>query len=356
VVELLGEEKQRRLDLIEILDMQKRSQIDILNNSEMSKMNEMVKYGAATKGDGAAVEFKQRQRLIDLAKESYAMKLSQMETDEELMGMQKEWVEIQNSHNASVQQYLDIMGSFDVALDAFEKQHELLNSLRDAWGLTNDEIYQKTVNVWEDVGDVISNASLAMSDTFSNIMVGFIDGTVDARKAIQDLSKAILGDVIQALVKVGVQQVLLATIGKTIQATTTAATIAQMGAVAVAAAPAASLLSMATFGASASVGSAAFMAGLGSNMAAAMAAIAVGQGTGVTGMAEGGVIREHIIGRGASGQMYEFGEKGPERVTPMRKGTASNIVININGNVLNNYDQLARVLVPAIRKAEYDGV
>lgn len=355
VVELLGEEKQRRLDLIEILDMQKRSQIDILNNSEMSKMNEMVKYGAATKGDAAAVEFKQRQRLIDLAKESYAMKLSQMETDEELMGMQKEWVEIQNSHNASVQQYLDIMGSFDVALDAFEKQHELLNSLRDAWGLTNDEIYQKTVNVWEDVGDVISNASLAMSNTFSNIMVGFIDGTVDARKAIQDLSKAILGDVIQALVKVGVQQVLLATIGNTIQATSTAATVASMQAVYASASAAAAALSMATWGASASAGSAAYMMGMGSSMAfsKALGAGLFGQ---PQGMAEGGVIREHIIGRGTSGQMYEFGEKGPERVTPMRKGTASNIVININGNVLNNYDQLARVLVPAIRKAEYDGV
>ena len=114
---------------------------------------------------------------------------------------------------------------------------------------------------------------------------------------------------------------------------------------------------MATFGASASVGAAAFMAGLGSNMAAAMAAIAVGQGTGVTGMANGGVINEHIIGRGASGQVYEFGEDGPERVTPMRgRSSASTINITINGNVLNNHDELARVLVPAIRKAERDGV
>jgi TfoX/Sxy family transcriptional regulator of competence genes len=75
------------------------------------------------------------------------------------------------------------------------------------------------------------------------------------------------------------------------------------------------------------------------------------------GMAEGGVINEHIIGRGQSGQMYEFGERGPERVTPMKGSrTASNITININGNVLNNHDQLARILIPAIRKAEYDGV
>jgi len=74
-------------------------------------------------------------------------------------------------------------------------------------------------------------------------------------------------------------------------------------------------------------------------------------------MAQGGVINEHIVGRGLqSGTVYEFGEEGPERVTPMRGRSASNITININGNVLNNHDELARILVPAIRKAEYDGV
>jgi hypothetical protein len=112
---------------------------------------------------------------------------------------------------------------------------------------------------------------------------------------------------------------------------------------------------MATYGGSALEGAGVYAAMLGLTTGLNAAAIAATGGT--TGMAKGGIINEHIIGRGRSGQMYEFGEEGPERVTPMKGSrSASNITININGNVLNNHDQLARILIPAIRKAEYDGV
>jgi hypothetical protein len=44
-------------------------------------------------------------------------------------------------------------------------------------------------------------------------------------------------------------------------------------------------------------------------------------------MANGGVIGEHVLGVGRSGRTYEFGERGPERVTPMR-GYAGGGLVN----------------------------
>ena len=286
----------------------------------------------------------------EIAYKDYEEKRRAIQTDEELMELEaRSYLEqITNAeHLRSVYQRM------------WEDQHEALNIIRDAWGLTNQEIYDGTVNTWTEVGDVIASASEQMSATLSNVMIGFVKGTTDARAAVESLATSILDNVIQALIKIGMQQILLATIGKTIQAASTATTVASMASVAAAAAPAASLLSMATFGASATAGTLAFMTGLASMIGASTAAITAGQGMaqGTTGMAEGGVINEHIIGRGTSGRLYEFGEEGPERVTPMRGGkSASTINITINGNVLNNHDELARVLVPAIRKAERDGV
>ncbi len=240
--------------------------------------------------------------------------------------------------------------------DRWETEHEVMNAMREAWGLTYQEIQDGAVNSWTELGDTLVSISEQMSDTMSRVMVGFIDGTVNAREAVENLAKSILQNIIQALIKVGVQQVLLATIGNTIQMTSTAATVASMQAVYASASAAAAALSMATFGASAAAGSAAYMSGMGATMAfsQAMGAGLFGQ---PQGMAQGGVINEHIIGRGLqTGKYYELGEEGPERVTPLRGQSKSNITININGAVLNNYDELARVLVPAIRKAEYDGV
>lgn len=240
--------------------------------------------------------------------------------------------------------------------EAWEKEHEVMNSLRDAWGLTYDEIYTGAVNTWTEVADVITSASEQMSQTLSSVMVGFINGTVDARKAVQDLANSILQSVIQALIKVAVQQVLMATIGDTIRATSTAKTLAEMQQIYAAASAAASALSMATWGASAATGSAVYMGALGASIGFSQS-IGAGMFGSPEGMAQGGVINEHIIGRGLqTGKYYELGEEGPERVTPLRGQSKSNITININGAVLNNYDELARVLVPAIRKAEYDGV
>jgi TP901 family phage tail tape measure protein len=45
-------------------------------------------------------------------------------------------------------------------------------------------------------------------------------------------------------------------------------------------------------------------------------------------MAHGGIIPEHVVGVGRSGRTYEFGELGPERVTPLR-GYARGGLVNV---------------------------
>jgi TP901 family phage tail tape measure protein len=47
-----------------------------------------------------------------------------------------------------------------------------------------------------------------------------------------------------------------------------------------------------------------------------------------TAMKHGGIIPEHVVGVGRSGRTYEFGELGPERVTPLR-GYATGGLVNV---------------------------
>lgn len=52
-------------------------------------------------------------------------------------------------------------------------------------------------------------------------------------------------------------------------------------------------------------------------------------------MANGGIINEPITGIGRSGQMYMFGERGSEKVTPLNKGASSSNIPNITINIQN---------------------
>jgi hypothetical protein len=63
-------------------------------------------------------------------------------------------------------------------------------------------------------------------------------------------------------------------------------------------------------------------------------------------MARGGIIPEHVVGVGRSGRTYEFGELGPERVTPLR-GYATGGLVNVapktsthTGTRLDTYDAM----------------
>jgi hypothetical protein len=67
-------------------------------------------------------------------------------------------------------------------------------------------------------------------------------------------------------------------------------------------------------------------------------------------MANGGVIGEPVIGVGASGKSYSFGERGPETVTPGVGGGGVTIVIN--NSVIASKRQAEDLLVEAYKSAK----
>jgi hypothetical protein len=69
-------------------------------------------------------------------------------------------------------------------------------------------------------------------------------------------------------------------------------------------------------------------------------------------MANGGVVREPVLGIGASGRSYSFGERGPETVTP-GTGGGNTYIINISGPVASK--QAAKTMVwDAIKELKND--
>jgi len=53
--------------------------------------------------------------------------------------------------------------------------------------------------------------------------------------------------------------------------------------------------------------------------------------TGSIKFARGGILREPVFGVGASGQTYQFGEKGPETISPVGGGEATILTFNVYG-------------------------
>ena len=69
---------------------------------------------------------------------------------------------------------------------------------------------------------------------------------------------------------------------------------------------------------------------------------------------DGGIIREPVYGVGKSGRRYVIGEKGPEKVTPMKGGSGggNTYILQFNGPVFAEEQYVAEKILPAIRKLE----
>lgn len=76
-------------------------------------------------------------------------------------------------------------------------------------------------------------------------------------------------------------------------------------------------------------------------------------GNGTIGMADGGQINEHILGIGKSGQIYEFGERGSETVTPNSGGGSGGITINIQNMSASQQDlnNLRQTILDVVQEA-----
>lgn len=200
--------------------------------------------------------------------------------------------------------------------ERFMKEHEVMDALRESWGLTFEEIRAGGVNVWDDIGNAVASVTQSISSAFTDVIIG----SKTAEEAGKALFKSLLAQSINTLIQIGIQELILSATQKKIRAASAAATIAEMGAIATAAAPAAMLTSIATGGASSASGAAAFTAAMGSMTAlttaiigTAMASAAgMSAGTQATPMAEGGLV--------TADKLYLVGERGPELFIPGRSG------------------------------------
>lgn len=119
--------------------------------------------------------------------------------------------------------------------------------------------------------EIIGNVFTTMTDGISNSIAQAIMSGDDLRTSLHKISQTILTDMISALVKLGIQYVVNAALGNSLAATGTAASIAMAGTVAAAWAPAASAVSLASWGAN----SPAAIAGMAASSAAAASMAAI---------------------------------------------------------------------------------
>lgn len=135
-----------------------------------------------------------------------------------------------------------------------------------------------------ELGDIFGNFFSSLVDGFSNVVGQIVTGQTTMKEGFHQLAQSILSDLIGALVKLGLQWIINATIGQALSSLAVAATTTEAGLVAAAWAPAAALASLATLGTNAAPASAAVAATLAFTKALAAA------GGGGLGLAEGGFV------------------------------------------------------------------
>lgn len=182
----------------------------------------------------------------------------------------------------------------------------------------------------------------SLHNAATNVFSGMLSGTMSATDAMKSFGNAILNEAIGSLVQMGIEQVKQMVMGKALQATQTAATMAQAAAVAAAWQPAAMAASIATSGGAAVAGSAAYTA----SMASTMLPVAGGRLYGGATQA-GKAYRVNENGRpemytNSSGQQFMMGsDRG--HVTPAGEMGDKSVVVNQTFNVEASatYDQKA---------------
>lgn len=235
-----------------------------------------------------------------------------------------------------------------IRINQFMEESKLLGTLAKTWGLTHDEIRKGSVNAWKDVSKALAGASKQLASYFTEV----ITGSMTAKEAIKAFGEYLLKTVIETLIQIGIQELILAATGASIRAAETAATTASMAAVYAAAAPAAHELAMATFGASAVAGTAAYLAGLASMSAASLASAATfnamatgGAAAGVPTYDEGGISTiPGIYYAGVPEAHIPLNKSGSVPVeisgindTPQEIHIHSNIALELDGETLSNF-------------------
>ena len=158
------------------------------------------------------------------------------------------------------------------------------------------------------------------------------------RESLSRVAKDALASLVGMLIKMGLQMVINAVLGKTLAAGATAATVAAAGVSASAWAPAAAFASLASFGANAAPAGAAILGitALTKGLAIATSAFAKGgsfSSAGVQMFAKGGVFNSPTafqFSEGGAPSLGVMGEAGAEAVLPLKRGRDGRLGVTMN--------------------------
>ena len=189
-------------------------------------------------------------------------------------------------------------------------------------------------------GQLFSDYFSELSDGIANSIGQAIVYSEDLGEALSSVAQEALAGLISAFVKLGIQWLVNAAIGKTLAASATAATSAQAAAAAAAWAPAAALASLATAGANAAPASAAIAST--SALSAGVAATAGAFADGGEIQGQGGPREDNLIARVSNGEFVvnaRDAQKNLGLLNAINKGKALPMFrdggeIAINGNAV----------------------
>lgn len=249
---LLKEAIQRRVDerKFRVQEAEAGRKVD-LQTGEIGVQQELLqsRQGLATT---ARERHDLERRLIDLAFDQERLELQAVIAGSERLRIELERLEtlraLSDEEKAALRRAQDQAALAQQRLDTQPERQANAQSGND----------QANATPLQDFFGQIPNTADEINESFEQIAAGglasFTDGLTDAilgMRSLGDVGRQVLAQILAGLIKMGIQQVLLATIGKAVQSATTAAGAAEGATLAAAWAPAAAAVSLATLGANA---------------------------------------------------------------------------------------------------------
>jgi hypothetical protein len=189
-------------------------------------------------------------------------------------------------------------------LESLNKENSAIENLKSRYS----EFFE-SFNAGKEVGNALFDSMMGVTRAIGDAVSQALVFGKSFKDAFGNAARQVVGQLVSALVQIGVKMLINATIGKALQASSTASSVIMANTIAGAYATPAALVSLATAGTNAIPA----MAGIGSTVLLSNA------------LASLGISGRKLGGRMNQDQPYLVGEAGPELVVPDR---ASNVVPN----------------------------
>ena len=259
---------------------------------------------------------------------------------QEITAAQQQLKQAFEEGSVSVQRYQATMSQLNTLLvqaggsvGGGQQQGGFFSSFLTGLGLVNDKVSSVTQNMGASFGETFANIATSASNAFGQAIVS----GENLGSALKDVARQGLASIISGLVKMGLQFVINAALGKALGAGAVAASSTQAGILASTWAAPAALASLATLGANAAPASAAVATttALTKGIAVAGAAFAKGGsfGKGAEFFANGGVFNSPTafgFSNKGKNKLGIMGEAGPEAVLPLRRGRGGKLGVTAN--------------------------